>query len=71
MRKARYPENRAEDMRRRDLEVALSTSWALARNEAAATAALDANGYPCSPTSPARDTVDRGESWGDELFDSD
>ena len=71
LRKARYPENRAEDMRRRYLEVARSTSWALARNESAATAGLDANGYPYSSTSPARDTVDRGESSGDELFDSD
>ena len=65
LRKARYPENRAEDMRRRDIEVARSTAWALARNEAAA---LDSNGYPYSPTSPARDTGDRDESSGDELF---
>ena len=27
LRKARYPESRAEDMRRRDLEVACSTSY--------------------------------------------
>ena len=65
--KARYPENRAEDMRR-DIEVARSTAWALARNEAAA---LDSNGYPYSSTSPAWDTGDRDESSGDELFGSD
>ena len=35
LRKARYPANRAEDMRRREVEVARSTAWALARNEGA------------------------------------
>ena len=55
-------------MRRRDIDVARSTAWALARNEAAA---LDSNGYPYSSTSPAWDTGDRDESSGDELFGSD
>ena len=45
LRKARYPENRAEDMRRQEIELPRSTTWTLAWNEAAA---LDANGYPCS-----------------------
>ena len=68
LRKARYPASRAEDMRRRELEVARSTAWALARNEGAT---LDSNGYPYSPTSPAQDTGDLDESLGDELFGSD
>ena len=65
LRKARYP-SRVEDMRRRELELARSTAWALARNEA-----VDSNGYPYSPTSPARDTSKCDESSGDELFGSD
>ena len=65
LRKARYPENRVEDVLHRKIELARSTAWALAKNEAAA---LDSNGYPYSPTSPARDT---GECNGDELFGSD
>ena len=36
LRKARYPASRAEDMRRREVELARSTAWVLARNEAAA-----------------------------------
>ena len=55
-------------MRRRDIDVARSTAWALARNEAAA---LDSNGYTYCPTSPAWDTGDRVECSGDELFGSD
>ena len=43
LRKARYPASPAEDMRRREIEVAMSTAWALARNEGAT---LDSNGYP-------------------------
>ena len=53
LRKARYPASRAEDTRRREVEGARSTAWALARNEGAT---LDSNGYPYSPTSPAPDT---------------
>ena len=48
LRKARYPENRTEDVQHRDLEVVLFTSWVFSRNEASA---LDVNGYPYSPTS--------------------
>ena len=66
--KARYPASRAEDVRRRELELARSTSWALARNEAVA---LDSNEYPYSPTSPARDSGECDESSGDELCGSD
>ena len=51
LRKARYP--RDEDMQRREVELALSTAWALARSEAVA---LESHGYPDSPTSPAQDT---------------
>ena len=69
LRKARYPASRAEDMRRRNVEVvSRSTAWALARNEGAT---LDSNGYSYSPTSPAQDTSDLDESSGDELFGSD
>ena len=68
LRKARYPASRAEDMRRRKVEVVRSTAWALARNEGAT---LDSNGYPYSPTSPAQDTGNLDESSGDELFGSD
>ena len=68
LRKARYSASRAEDMWRREVEVARSTAWALARNEGAT---LDSNGYPYSPTSPAQDTCDLDESSGDELFGSD
>ena len=68
LRKARYSASRAEDMRRREIEVARSTAWAVARNEGAT---LDSNGYPYSPTSPAQDTGDLDESSGDELFGSD
>ena len=50
LRKPRYPASRTDDMRRREVELARSTAWALARNEAAE---LDSNGYPYSPTSPA------------------
>ena len=68
LRKARYPAIRAEDMRRREVEVARSTAWALARNKGAT---LDSNGYLYSPTSPAQDTGNLDESSGDELFGSD
>ena len=68
VRKAKYPASQAEDMRRRELGLERSTAWALARNEAVA---LDSNGYPCSPTSPARDSSKCDESSGDELFGSD
>ena len=68
LRKARYPASRAEDMRRREIEVARSTAWALARNEGAT---LDSNGSQYSPTSPAQDTDDLDEYSGDKLFGSD
>ena len=61
LRKARYPASR-------EVEVARSTAWALARNEGAT---LDSNGYPYSPTSPAQDTGKLDKSSGDELFGSD
>ena len=48
-RMARYPEARAEDMRRRQIELDRSTAWALARNEAAARDPLD---LPYSLTPP-------------------
>ena len=41
LRKARYSEARAEDMRRRQVVLEHSTSWALARNEAARRLPLD------------------------------
>ena len=34
LREVRYPASRAEDMRRREVQLAHSTAWALARNEA-------------------------------------
>ena len=68
LRNAWYPASRAEDMQRREVELARSTAWALPRNEAVA---LNSNGYPYSPTSPARDTGEGDESSGDELFGSD
>ena len=68
LRKSRYPSSRAEDMRSREVEVARSTAWALARNEGAI---LDSNGYPYSPTSPAQDTGNLNEFSGDGLFGSD
>ena len=40
LRMVRYPEARAEDMRRRQIELELSTAWVLARNEAAARSLL-------------------------------
>ena len=68
LRKARYPASRDEDMRRREVELARSTAWALAKNGAVA---LDSNGYPYCPTSPPRDSEECDESSGDELFGSD
>ena len=68
LRKARYPASRAEDMRRREVELAHSTAWALARNE---TVALISNSYPSSSTSPAQETGECNESSDDELFGSD
>ena len=49
LRKARYPEVRAEDMRRRQAEVEHSTAWTLAWNKAARRLPLD---LPYSPTTP-------------------
>ena len=54
----RYPASRAEDMQRREVEVARSTAWALARNEGTT---LDSNDYPYSLTSPAQNTGDLQE----------
>ena len=54
-------------MWRREVELARSTAWALVNDEAAA---LESNGYPYSPTSPAQDTGEGNESAGDELFGS-
>ena len=68
LRKARCPAIRVEDMRRREVELARSTAWALARREAVA---LDSHGYPYSPTSPAQETGECNESSDDEMFGSD
>ena len=68
LRKARYPESRAEDMRRREVELARSTDWALAWSESVA---LESHGYPYSPTTPAQEACECDESSGDELFGSD
>ena len=46
---ARYSEARAEDMRRRQVELDRSTAWAIPRNEAAARGLLN---LPYSPISP-------------------
>ena len=66
--KVRYPDARAEDMRRRQAEVEHSTAWALARNEAARRLSLD---LPYSPTSPDVDDYKCVGSSDDELFGSD
>ena len=68
LRKARYPESRAEDMRRREGEVTHSTAWALARSE---TVAWDLHGNPYSPTSLAQEGCECDESSGAELLGSD
>ena len=49
LRMARYPDARAEDMRRRQVELERSTAWAIARNEEAARVPLN---LPYSSTSP-------------------
>ena len=65
---ARYPEVRAEDMRRRQVELERSTAWAIARNEAAARGPLN---LPYIPTSPDVGGCTCVVSSDDDLFDSD
>ena len=66
LRKARYPASRAEDMRRREVEVARSPllgHWPGMR--------VPHWIQTVSPTSPAQDNGNLDESSGDELFGSD
>ena len=63
---ARYLESGTENMRRREVELARSTTWALATSEAVT---WDLHGYPYS--SPAQEACECDESSGDELFGSD
>ena len=64
----RYPDARAEDMRRRQVERERSTAWVIARNEAAARGPFN---LPCSPTSPHVKVCMCVASFDDDLFDSD
>ena len=65
IRKTRYPELRAEDKRHRDIQLEVSTAWAVAKNEVA-------QGLPFelaySPTQPAADDSKASESPDNELF---
>ena len=65
LRKARYPEARAEDIQRRQVELEHSTAWALVRSERLP---LD---IPYSPTYSDVEDSKEVESADDELFRSD
>ena len=67
LREARYSEARVEDMRRRQAELEHSTTWPLARNEAAIRLPLD---LPYCSTSRDVDAYRYVASLDDELFGS-
>ena len=63
---ARYLQARAEDIRRRQVDLERSTASAIARNEAAARGSLN---LPYSPTFPGTGACTCGMSSDDDLFD--
>ena len=64
----RYPESRADDIRRCEAELEAFTAWALARNAASRGPPAD---IPYSPTNPGIENSKRVESDDDKLFGSD